>query len=67
MPRLPKLTIEEVDLDLIRYIFSRGDVSVIMEGQLVNSYDDFVKLYSEEPYKSRESIKIELVHVISGG
>ncbi len=67
MPRLPKLIVEAVDLDVIRHVFSRGDVLVIVEGQVVDSYDDFIKLYSEEPYTDREFIRIELVHVVTGG
>ena len=31
MPNLPKLIVEAVDLDVIRHIFSRGDVLVIGE------------------------------------
>ncbi|MFC1892936.1 hypothetical protein ACFLYR_02710 [Chloroflexota bacterium] len=67
MPEFPKLIIEAADLDLIWYIFSRGDNLVIIEGQAINSYDDFIQLCSQERYKDKEVLRIQLLHKISGG
>ena len=67
MPKLPKLMVETPDFDLIWYIFSRGDNLVIVERQAINSYDDFVQLCSEEPYKDKEFLRIQLLPVIDGG
>ncbi len=67
MLKLPKLIVEDADLEIIRYIFARGDNLVKLDGQLVNSFDDFVKLCSEEPLRSRDSIRIEIVQMLEGG
>ena len=67
MLKLPKLIVETPDFDLVRYFFSRGDNLVIIEGQVVSSYDDFVKLCSQEPYKDKDFLKVSLFPVADGG
>ena len=68
MSELPKLKIkktwnpvEEIhDLEQSRHLlFSRGsDMLIIVEGQMVNSYEELVQLVAQAPYKDRESIEV---------
>ncbi|MFC2068666.1 hypothetical protein ACFLTP_06620 [Chloroflexota bacterium] len=67
MPEFPKLIINGADPDLVWYIFSRGDNLVVIEGQAINSYDDFITLCTQEPLKNKEVLKIQLLRTLSGG
>ena len=67
MPRVPRIMVEISDLELTRYIFFREDNIVVVEGQVVNSYDDLVALCSREPYRDKEYLKMQLLPVVEGG
>lgn len=63
----PKLLIEVSDIEQARYIFFRGDNIVIVEGQVIDTFDDLVVLCSQVPYKDREYLKVQLLPVVGGG
>lgn len=67
MPKLPKLILETPDFDLINHIFSRGNNLVAVDGKVVNSYDEFVRLCSEETYRGKEFLRISLFPIADGG
>ena len=63
----PKLLVEISSIEQTRYIFFRGDNIVIVEGQVIDTFDDLVALCSQSPYKDREYLKMQLLPVVSGG
>ena len=66
MGKLPKLMVETPEF-LVRYVLFSGDNLVVVEGQIVYSYDDFVTLCSQEAHKDKEYLKIEIFPVMEGG
>ena len=77
MSELPKLKIkktwnpaEEIhDLEQARHLlFSRGsDMLIIVEGQMVNYYEELVQLIAQAPYKDQESIEVVMTPLWPAG
>ena len=77
MSKLPKLRIkrtwnpvEEIhDLEQARtLLFSRGaDMLVIVEGQMVSSYNELVQLAAQAPYKDKESLEVVMTPLWPAG
>ncbi len=77
MYKLPKLKVispywdvaEEVrDFEQGRYLpFSAASFAVVVEGQVVFSYEELVRLAAEEPYKDKDFLEITLLEIIVGG
>ena len=77
MSKLPKLKVrrtwnpveETHDLEQARHLlFSRGaDMLVIVEGQMVNSYEELVQLAAQEPYKDKESLEVVMTPLWPAG
>ena len=77
MPKLPKLKvqilfgypIEDIcDLEQARYRFSYGRGGlVVVEGQVVNSYEELVQLAKDDRYKGKEFLEVDLVEILGGG
>ena len=79
MSRLPKLRLkkpfgypfEEIrDFEQAQYfLFSYGASAVVMvEGQVINSYEELVQLATQDCYKDKESLEVVLLPaVVDGG
>ena len=78
MPKLPKLKLkkpfgypfEEVrNFEQARYfLFSYGaNAVVLVEGQVVNSFEELVQLAARDCYKSKESLEVQLLPAVVGG
>ncbi len=77
MSKLPKLKIrlpfgnpsEDIcDLEQAKYRFTYGgEIIVVVEGQVVNSYEQLVQLAAQDAYKDREFLEVELLPAIVGG
>ncbi len=76
MAKYPKLHIkresresstEILDFEQARHLpFGKGSI-VVIEGKLVNSYDEFLKLFTCGKYNSKEYLDILLLPLIIGG
>ncbi len=77
MPKLPKLKVrrswnpveETHDLEQARnLLFNRGtDMLVIVEGQMVNSYEELVQLAAQDAYKDKESLEVVMTPLWPAG
>jgi PDZ domain-containing secreted protein len=76
MSRLPKLKVklpasylgEEVfELEEAKDILNFDEGIIMVEGQTVHSYDDFVQLITQQKYKNLEFIEIVVLPIIVGG
>ena len=77
MPGLPKLRVknpywdvaEEIrDFEQGKYLpFSAESVSVVVEGQIVSSYEELLRLASEKPYRDKDFLEVTLIEVVVGG
>ena len=77
MSSLPKLRVvnpywdvsEEVrDFEQGKYLpFSAASFAVVVEGQVISSYEELLKLAAEEPYKDKDLLEVKLTEIISGG
>ncbi len=81
MSRLPKLKVRSLlydggsaegteidDLEQVKSHFAAGsNTIVVVEGRLLNSYDELTRLVAQDEYKDRESLEIMLLPLIEGG
>jgi len=77
MPKLPKLKVrrtwnpveETHDLEKARnLLFNRGtDMLVIVEGQMVSSYEELVQLATQDAYKDKESLEVVMTPLWPAG
>lgn len=78
MSKLPKLKVhipfgypnEDIcELEQARYRLSYGaGVVVMVEGQVVNSYDELIQLAAQDIYRDREFLEVVLiVDLVAGG
>ena len=78
MSKLPKLKIklpfgypnEEIcELEQAEYRFSYGGAAVvIVEGQVVNSHEELVRLATQDDFRDREFLEVVLVvDLVAGG
>ncbi len=80
MSELPKLRVRSLlsgeasaetevnDLEQVRRHFDAdGETIVVVEGQLINSYDELVKLIARGEFKGKEMIEVTLLPLIEGG
>ena len=80
MPNLPKLKVKyntedeygegTVELEQAKDFFygsEAGHPLVVVEGQPVYSYKEFVQLSTQDIYKDKEFLKVELRWVVLGG
>jgi len=76
MSQLPKLKIklplgslsEDVcELEQAKYRLNFDDGVLLVEGQTVHSYDELVKLATQDNYKNKEFLEVVLLQVIEGG
>jgi hypothetical protein len=75
MPRVPRLKIksfgaaaEEIcDLHQAGYFLDFEGRMVMVEGQRVGSYDELVRLASQDKYREQEFLEVILLPAIIGG
>ncbi len=80
MSKLPKLRVRSLlygeskdeaeidDLEQLRSRFAAGsDIIVVVEGRMVNSYDELARLIAQDEYKDKELLEVMLLPVIDGG
>ena len=78
MAKLPKLKIRSLytsknrhaiyDLEQAKVCFNYANKSIVMlEGHMVISHKDLIKLASQEPYKDKEFLEVVLLPIITGG
>ena len=78
MPKLPKLKIistlrynEEIcDLEQAKDILFRPSgilTHVVIEGQLIQSYENLVQLASQDQYKDKEFLEVRELPIMPGG
>jgi len=78
MSKLPKLKIQSpfgsgnegdiCDLEQAKHRLSYGSESVVLvDGQVVNSYEELVQIVAQERYKDKEFLKVVLLPLIAGG
>jgi len=71
MPDLPKLKVrrawnpeeETVAMDEARsFLFSHGpDMTIIVEGQVIYSYEELIEIVSQEPYKEKDFLEVVMI------
>lgn len=49
------------------FLFSYGAAAVVVEGQVINSYEELVRLASQDRYKDRELLEVLIVPPLTGG
>jgi hypothetical protein len=76
MEKRPKLKVrglgwedsEELqDFETAKYFPFCEDLIITAEGQVINSYEDLIKMVSGEPYKNMKQLEIVFLPVIVGG
>ncbi len=77
MPESPKLRVTHPgwvrggdirELKQAQSLFDNGGSALVtVEGQVVGSYEELVKLAKQEPYKDKEFLEVKLLLRIGGG
>ena len=78
MSKLPKLKIQSLygsgdeadicDLEQAKSRFDYGsDTIIVVEGQVISSYDELVQLAAMEKYQDQEFLEVVLMPFIAGG
>lgn len=77
MSKLPKLRVnwpvggypsEDIrDFEQAKYFPFGGQVFILVEGQLINSYEELVQLATQECYQDKEFLEVLLAEPIGGG
>ena len=78
MSELPKLKIQSLygpgseadicDIEQAKSRFDYGsDTIIVVEGQVVSSYDELVQLAANDKYKDQEFLEVVLMPFIAGG
>ena len=77
MSRLPKLRVlkpswdvaEEIrDFEQGKYLpFNTENIWIVVEGQVIDSYEDLVRLAADPRFKDKEFLEIRFVDIIIGG
>ena len=55
------------ELEDARYLFNFASQIIVVDGQNVRSYDELVKIVSQEKYRDQELIEVVQVPAIAGG
>lgn len=80
MSELPRLRVrsllfgdssEEIEIDQLEKLrshFNAGaETLVVVDGQIVNSYDELARLVAQEQRKGKETVEVMLLPLIEGG
>ena len=55
------------ELEEAKYLLSFADRIIVVDGQNIRSYDELVKIVSQEKYRDQEFIEVVQVPAITGG
>ncbi len=55
------------ELEEARYLFDFANQIVVIDGQNARSYDDLLKMVSQEKYRDQEFIEVVQIPAITGG
>ena len=73
MSNLPKLKVKSISGEEIRD-FEQGKylpfcdyVLILVEGKVINSYEEFVQLVAQDRYKDKEFLEVTLMPLVMGG
>jgi PDZ domain-containing secreted protein len=72
---MPKLMIkyfgnlsgEVSELEEARYLLDFDEAIIVIEGQNVRSYDELVKIVSQERFKDKEFVEVMQMTLVQGG
>ena len=74
MPKLPKLKLkmpegqEEIHgFEEAKHYLSDWGVLFVVEGQVINSYEELTKLAGQSSYKNKDPLEVMLIPFIEGG
>ena len=77
MSKFPKLKVthsidgqlsqEFLDFEQAPYFLFNYDVIVAVEGEVIKSYEELVKLASRDRFKDREFLDVQIETIIAGG
>ena len=77
MSRFPKLKVthwvdtqasqEVIDFDQAPHFLFNYDVIVAVEGEVIHSYADLVQLASQDRFKDRDFLDVQMETVVAGG
>ena len=76
MSRLPKLRIRFpsgspgeyiCELEQAKDYLNFNEGVFLVEGQGIQSYDELVSIATQDKYKNKEFLEVELLHIIGGG
>jgi hypothetical protein len=76
MSRVPKLKIKLpsggssefiCELEEAKDYLNFNEGVFLVEGQGVRSYDELVNIATQDKYKNKEFLEVELLHIIGGG
>ncbi len=77
MSKLPKLKVQSLlgnddrpevcDLEQAKNRFDYDSGIIVVEGQVVSSYDELVRLAANDKYKGQEFLEVVLMPFIAGG
>ena len=76
MTKLPKLKVkglgwdvskEICDFEQAKYFPFGHDVVIVVEGQVIRSYDDIIQLVAQDRYKDKEFLEVMFLPIIVGG
>ena len=76
MSKLPKLKLimphrqqaEEIrDFEEAEKFLSNWGMLVVVEGQVINSYQELIKLANQDSYKNKEFLEVTVIPFIEGG
>ncbi len=55
------------ELEEARYLFDFANQIIVIDGQNVRSYDELVKIVSQEKYSNQEFVEVVQIPAIAGG
>ena len=77
MSRFPKLKVthwidgktsqEILEFEQAPYFIFKYDVIIAVEGEVIKSYEELVQLASQDKYRDREFLDVQLETIIGGG
>ena len=74
MSKLPKLRLKMPDgheethrFDKAKPILSEWGVLFVVEGQVINCYEELIKLAGQNSYENKESLEVTVIPFIEGG
>jgi hypothetical protein len=56
-----------IEFEQASYFLFNYDVIVVVEGEVIRSYDDLVKFASQDRFKDREYLEVQMETIVAGG